>query len=146
MISQVAILLLRRAPARAAPYLLSCFGAALNTETLNALTPWQQLSGLVNEKSLLDLAVERGTRTRWYQPAPTFNLFLSPSSSRSSSVMAPCSVCSWLNRWTKMGAVMRRPGTTIQETVIYFLIARRYYFSDNLPLTEVCLYLMKKMI
>lgn len=64
MISQVAILLLRRAPTRAAPLLLSCFRAALNTETPDALPPWQQLSGLVNEKSLLDLAVERGTRTR----------------------------------------------------------------------------------
>lgn len=64
MISQVAILLLRRAPARAAPFLRSCLRAALNTETPHALTPWQQLSGLVNEKSLLDLAVERGTRTR----------------------------------------------------------------------------------
>lgn len=65
MISQVAILLLRRAPARAAPFLLSCFRAALNTETPNlSLTPWQQLSGLVNEKSLLDVAGESGTRTR----------------------------------------------------------------------------------
>lgn len=47
--------------------------------------------------------------------------------------MAPCSVRSWLNRRTEMGAVMRRPGTTIQDTVIYFLIVLRYYFSDNPP-------------
>lgn len=70
MISQVAILLLRRAPVRAAPSLLSCFLAARNTETPSALTPWQQLSGIVNEKSLLDLTEENGRgRVATNQPA-----------------------------------------------------------------------------
>lgn len=118
MISQVAILLLRRAPVRAAPSLPSCFRAARNTETPSALPPWQQLSGLVNEKSLLDLTEENGTRTRCYQPTrhpPSVSPSLPSSSSScsSSSVMAPCSVWSWLNRWTNMGAGMRRPGTYI---------------------------------
>lgn len=81
MISQVAILLLRRAPVRAAPSLLSCFLAARNTETPSALTPWQQLSGLVNEKSLLDLTEENGRgRVATNQPAtPPSSLSLSPS-------------------------------------------------------------------